>query len=193
MSKSTQTKTHHKRTLRHEGQTVLWEGNKWRVDSFRLRKKEAGKGAPPKPMFCYVGEKLPFEALEATQKKMKEMYGQRVVNGVYIAHDSVGEARYIGRGDIFGRLKSHKKKYDLELQYFSFYVLKDKKIERQVETILIHAVGVGLLFNTKKIRSANETHDPNDFEEGTVYFHRKGKMKKTDAKKRTPSRTLKVG
>jgi hypothetical protein len=30
-------------------------------------------------------------------------------SGVYIAHDSMGCPRYVGRGDIFARLRAHRK------------------------------------------------------------------------------------
>ena len=48
------------------------------------------------------------------------------IQGVYLAHDSLGHARYGGRGQIFVRLSNHIKKYPRELLYFSFYVIKEK-------------------------------------------------------------------
>jgi len=38
--------------------------------------------------------------------------------GIYVAHDSMGVARYIGRGNIFDRLKARRKAQVLELVFF---------------------------------------------------------------------------
>jgi hypothetical protein len=38
----------------------------------------------------------------------------------------------------------------LELKYFFFYVVKDKRHEREIETLLIRAAGRLLEFNQKK-------------------------------------------
>ncbi|MGH9453167.1 MAG: hypothetical protein ACRD2O_04265 [Terriglobia bacterium] len=70
------------------------------------------------------------------------MRGQRLPNnGVYVAHDSMGYARYVGRGDIFARLRSCQDAQVLELKYFSFYVVPKKNHEREIETVLIRAAG----------------------------------------------------
>jgi hypothetical protein len=74
-----------------------------------------------KRLFLVVGEKIPFEAINAVSKYLKDNKIHR--NGVYIAHDSMGYARYIGRGGIFNRLTSCRDSHRLEVKYFSFYVV----------------------------------------------------------------------
>src|SRR3546814_7967374 len=64
----------------------------------------------------------------------------------------MGCPRYIGRGNIFARLEARKKAQELELEYFSFYVMLEKKHEREVETLLIRAAGFLLQFNDRKKR-----------------------------------------
>jgi hypothetical protein len=84
-------------------------------------------------------EKLPFEALNEVNKRLRSQAVRR--EGVYVAHDSMGYARYIGRGRIFARLRSCRDRHKLEVKYFSFYVVEEKKHEREIETLLIHAAG----------------------------------------------------
>jgi hypothetical protein len=83
---------------------------------------------------------------------MKNQMSSISRNGVYMAHDSMGYARYIGRGAIFARLRARAKAQELELKYLSFYVVKQQKHEREIETLLIRAAGPMLQFNTKKKR-----------------------------------------
>ncbi len=63
------------------------------------------------------------------------------LEGVYSAHDAMGVARYGGRGQIFSRLESHKRKYAKELVYYSFYVIENKNHEREIETAILRAAG----------------------------------------------------
>src|SRR5690606_41017744 len=65
---------------------------------------------------------------------------------------SMGSPRYVGRGSIFARLKSHKNAHPHELVYFSFYIVEDKQHEREIETLLIRAAGDQLEFNDRKKR-----------------------------------------
>lgn len=65
----------------------------------------------------------------------------------------MGYARYIGRGRIFPRLRARLKSQILELKYFSFYVVEEKKHEGEIETLLIRAAGPLLQFNTQKKES----------------------------------------
>ncbi|MGC2745261.1 MAG: hypothetical protein WA672_18995, partial [Candidatus Angelobacter sp.] len=103
--------------------------------------------------------------------------------GVYVAHDSMGYARYIGRGSIFQRLTARKATQMLELKYFSFYVVKEKKHEREIETLLIRAAGPLLQFNTKKKRLTISAGNIRDYEAGTLFFERHYKKgKKRNAK-----------
>jgi hypothetical protein len=95
--------------------------------------------------------------------------------GVYVAHDSMGYARYIGRGRIFARLRSCRDRHKLEVKYFSFYVVEEKKHEREIETLLIHAAGPLLQFNTKKKRVTISAGAIQDYEAGTHFFERRYK------------------
>ena len=92
-----------------------------------------------------------------------------------IAHDSMGVARYIGRGNIFERLKSRRRAQVLELVYFSFYVGFDKTNEREIETLLIRAVGPQLYFNSRKKREDIHPGNIRDYEAGTFFFERQYK------------------
>src|SRR5437588_13047401 len=75
-------------------------------------------------LFKYVAEKLPWDALPRVGRYLNRRGVKRI--GVYMAHDSFGVARYGGRGNIFSRLRSHKRKYSKELVYFSFYIIENK-------------------------------------------------------------------
>ena len=150
----------------------IWSGDNWSVIYGELRK---GPGRPSsiKPLFQYVGEKIPFGALRKVEKKLDELEAEK--RGVYIAHDSVGTARYIGRGNIFTRLNERKKKHPKELVYFSFFVVKDKQHEREIETLLIRGAGPLLGFNKKKKSVGIPSGNVRDYEPGTYYFERQTK------------------
>ncbi len=94
------------------------------------------------------------------------------MDGVYIAHDSMGVPRYIGRGQIFNRLMLRQKAQPLELVYFSFYVVSEKIHEREIETLLIRAASTQLHFNTRKKRVDIESGNIRDFEAGTLFYER---------------------
>jgi hypothetical protein len=87
----------------------------------------------------------------------------------------MGVARYIGRGHIFERLKSRRRAQVLELVYFSFYVGFDKTNEREIETLLIRAVGPQLYFNTRKKREDIQPGNIRDYEAGTFFCERQYK------------------
>ena len=111
-------------------------------------------------------------------------------NGVYLAHDSMGYARYIGRGRIFQRLRARLRSQILELKYFSFYVVEERKHEGEIETLLIRAAGPLLQFNTKKKRVTISTGRLLDYEAGTQFFERrykKGKRPKRNRPRHTQS------
>jgi hypothetical protein len=95
--------------------------------------------------------------------------------GIYLAHDSMGVARYAGRGNIFSRLKQHQKSHKLELAYFSFYVIPNKSHEREVETLLIRAASNLLLFNERKKRETIQPGNIHDYEAGTKFYERQWK------------------
>lgn len=64
----------------------------------------------------------------------------------------MGQVRYVGRGQVFSRLRARKTAQKLELVYFSFYLGMNKRHEREIETVLIGAVGAQAYFNTRKKR-----------------------------------------
>ncbi|MGD7195460.1 hypothetical protein ACQUJT_21595 [Ralstonia pseudosolanacearum] len=139
----------------------------------QIKKKRGRRPAAAKTehLFRVVGEKLPFSALAHVKKHLQENgYSSQ---GVYVAHDSMGCPRYIGRGNIFQRLAARKKAKQLELEYFSFYVVADKKHEREIETLLIRAAEFLLEFNDRKKRIGIAPGSVNDFEAGTVFYLRR--------------------
>jgi hypothetical protein len=99
----------------------------------------------------------------------------------------MGVARYGGRGQIFKRLASHKKKYPTQLLYFSFYVIEQKQHEREIETIILRAAGPQMTLNTRKIALGTEPGNVHDYELGTNFFQRQmtrgRKIKKAIAKR----------
>src|SRR5882724_87819 len=95
----------------------VWDDDGWVVVEGRMVPRP---GKPPKTrhLFECVAEKLPYASLAEVRKHMETNGRDR--EGVYMAHDSMGVARYGGRGQIFARMASHKRKYPRELVYFSF-------------------------------------------------------------------------
>jgi hypothetical protein len=150
--------------------TKLWSDDQW---TLRFGKLNPGRGRPEsiRSLFQVVGEKVPFGAIQAVNKHLKSLGIGR--NGVYVAHDSMGYARYIGRGRIFSRLSARKKAQALELAYFSFYVVEERKHEREIETLLIRAAGPLLQFNTRKKRVNISAGSLLDYEAGTLFYERR--------------------
>lgn len=58
-----------------------------------------------------------LNSLTTVYRDLKERLGKEPA-GVYMAHDSMGVARYGGRGNIFHRLMAHERKYRRELVYY---------------------------------------------------------------------------
>jgi hypothetical protein len=147
----------------------VWKDATWKVWRGELVRK---RGRPPseQSLFKLVAEKLPFESLKTIETSMKALGIKRT--GVYIAHDSMGTARYVGRGSIFTRLRARWKAEPLVLRYFSFYVVLNASHEREVETLLIRAAGPLLEFNDRKKRVTISSGNVSDFEAGTKYFKR---------------------
>ncbi len=161
---------------------IYADGQIWKIVYGKLI---PGPGRPQsvQQLFRVVAEMLPFSALSAVKKHMRKHNLPRT--GIYMAHDSMGHARYAGRGNIFVRLDARHKAQPLELEYFSFYVVLDKKHEREIETALIRAAGPQLVFNTQKKRVTNEPGSISDYEPGTrFYIRQKKKGKKPRRKKR---------
>jgi len=150
-------------------QERVWHDTSW-VVSRGVLKRRRGRPENVKPLFLVVGEKLPFASIDAVGKQVGQRIGSR--SGVYVAQDSMGYARYIGRGKIFTRLKEARKNRAHMLVYYSFYVLKSSTHRREIESMLIRAAGPLLEFNTRKRRANIEPGDVYDFEAGTQFFVR---------------------
>jgi hypothetical protein len=82
-------------------------GELWLVVRGKLSKVHKGrqKRQDHTRLFRVIGEKLPKESLEKVWLDQKSR--GLPLTGVYMAHDSMGAPRYIGRGQIFWRLRSH--------------------------------------------------------------------------------------
>jgi hypothetical protein len=143
----------------------------WIVKHGELKR---GQGHPglTEHLFKVLGEKLPYESLARVRDHVKKIAQQS--QGVYVAHDSMGCPRYIGRGSVFSRLESHRKAHP-ELHYFSFYLVADKKHEREIETLLIRSASFLLEFNDKKKRAGISHGDVKDYEAGTIFYERQKK------------------
>jgi hypothetical protein len=144
----------------------------WKVVGGYLR---PGPGNPGKVdnLFALVAEKIPFSYIDDVRKAAQ---GRDIsFQGVYVAHDSMGWPRYIGRGDVFSRLKARKKAQSQELQYFSLYIIKNKKHTREIETLMIRTAGSLLSFNDKKKRQDQMTGRVTDYEAGTQFAERQSK------------------
>lgn len=141
--------------------------------SARFGKLTRPKGRPSgvSSLFTVVAEKLSYELLSAVKKEHLAHFQEQ--NGVYIAHDSMGCPRYVGRGNVFNRLTARKKAYPDELTYFSYFIIKNRSHEREIETALIRAAGFSLVLNERKKRAGIASGDMRDFEAGTHYFERK--------------------
>jgi len=148
----------------------VYSNDQWCVNYGELK---SGRGRPEsvERLFLILGEKLPFESLNSISAHLKKRKIRRT--GVYVAHDSMGFARYVGRGNIFQRLRTRHAAQKLELRYFSFYVVKERKHEREIETLLIRAAGPLLQFNTKKKRVDIRVGNIKDYEAGTQFFERR--------------------
>jgi hypothetical protein len=151
------------------GEGKLFGDENWTVVKGRLRRLPGHPGKA-KSLFKFVGEKIPYGFLDDVRKHFK---GEGIsADGVYIAHDSMGYPRYIGRGNIFSRLKMRRKQQILELSYFSFFVVEEKMHEREIETIMIRSAGPLLDFNSRKVRNNIQPGSVRDFEAGTKYIQR---------------------
>jgi hypothetical protein len=140
-----------------------------------------GRPAKAKSLFKAIGEKIPFVFMNDIKNQLESW--ELSASGVYIAHDSMGYPRYIGRGNIFNRLAARRKAQVLELSYFSFFIVEDKIHEREIETIMIRAAGPLLDFNDRKVRNDIQPGDVRDFEAGTKYIHRQYKKGRRTGKK----------
>lgn len=148
----------------------MWEDATWSVRSGDLRKRP-GRPSFDQPLFRTIAERIPFAALDAVRREMTSY--DVPLTGAYIAHDSMGAPRYIGRGNLFSRLRRRRSRQKLELAYFSFYVVSEKVHGREIETLLIRAAGPQLHFNTQKKRVDIQPGSTRDYEVGTIFFERR--------------------
>jgi hypothetical protein len=174
-------KRHKKKSAKKTIEQKVWGDKQWVVFYGELK---SGQGRPANVgrLFTYLAEKIPFRALAEVEHHFKSDGSKP--EGVYIAHDSMGTPRYIGRGDVFNRLKAHYKKYPNELMYFSFYIVDEKQHEREIETLLIRAAGDQLEFNDRKKRVGIQPGSVNDYEPRTIFYERQ----KVRGKKKRPVR-----
>lgn len=144
----------------------------WKVVGGTLKRS---KGRPEKAenLFSMVAEKIPYTYLDTVRKEVIELGYE--TTGVYVAHDSMGWPRYIGRGEVFSRLKARWKNNSAQLHYFSFYFIKEKKHTREIETLMIRTAGSLLSFNEKKRRIDEMTGRVDDYEPGTDFIERQSK------------------
>jgi hypothetical protein len=171
-------KSANKKTSKKVTYHSIHKADGWNVIAGKL---VPGRGRPAliERIFEVVAEKIPFDALGKCKSDMSK-YGYSA-DGVYLAHDSMGVARYGGRGNIFGRLAGHFKKHPRELAYFSFYTINNKRHEREIETVILRAAGPQLILNERKVRDDIEKGDVKDYEPGTEFYERqrvRGKRKK---------------
>jgi hypothetical protein len=152
-------------------ESKIGEYGNWVVFPGILRRRR-GRPDVTGPLFRAVAEKLPKNSLNDVCKDLSSKLGQKLY-GIYVAHDSMGYPRYIGRGDIRSRLSTRFNRQREELMYFSFYVVPKKIHEREVETLMIHAAGSLLDFNDKKKRSGIQAGSVGDFEAGTLFYERR--------------------
>jgi hypothetical protein len=90
-----------------------------------------------------------------------------------MAHDSFGVPRYGGRGKIFSRLSTRQKKYQKELKYFSFYIVKEESHTVELENVILRAAGPQMLLNTLKVQSGSKPGSVRDYNPGTQFYQRK--------------------
>jgi hypothetical protein len=181
--------TRNKKPSKKSVDTKVWAGDGRRVVSGRL---VPGKGRPAKTghLFRFVGEKLPYACLRDVADHVRAESND--VEGVYLAHDSMGVARYGGRGDIFSRLDRHQRKYPKELLYFSFFIIKNKNHEREIETAILRAAGSQMILNQRKVRTGLDVGNVADYEPGTYFIERQGQRGRKTKRRRRRRRKLAV-
>lgn len=173
-----------KKSSRKSKAQSVWSDAQWTVGHGSL---VPGPGRPAKDshLFKVVGEKLPIAALSMVRKDLRGRgLGEE---GVYVAHDSMGYARYVGRGRIFTRLKSRARRSALEVKYFSFYVVQAKVHEREIETLLIRVAAPMLYFNERKKRLDLSQGNIRDYEPGTEFYERHYRKGTKPKQRKAPS------
>lgn len=158
-----------KQKSRKQAEKTIWQDDTWVVKTGRLI-PPPGRPRSAVSLFQHVAEKIPYDALAKVQRKFRDKRWES--EGVYIAHDSMGFARYVGRGQVFNRLRARFREAPLELRYFSFYIVAKKNHEREIETLMIRLGGAHLHFNTRKKRVDIQPGNIRDYEAGTRFVER---------------------
>jgi hypothetical protein len=183
---------------KRRGRKILTPAHLWNSRSafgFRVLSGHIGRaqrgGRVAQSLFIALGEKLPYDTLDDVKKRTIHLLsgarGRRVSpQGVYMAHDSMGCPRYIGRGKVFSRLKARRKNNPRELTYYSFYIVKDKQHEREIETLLIRAASFLIEFNDRKVQRSIEPGSVLDYEVGTTFFERKAQRTRKKSRSTRP-------
>jgi hypothetical protein len=166
------TKRRQKARSRKHVEDNIFQSANWTVVRGRLV-RSPGRPRSETSLFEVVAEKILFAALNDVQADAKAL--GLTSTGIYLAHDSMGVARYAGRGDIFSRLRHRQSSQKLELTYFSFYIIPNKNHQREVETLLIRAASNLLFFNERKKRETIEPGSVYDYEAGTKFYERQWK------------------
>jgi predicted GIY-YIG superfamily endonuclease len=138
------------------------------TDMITRGKIGAGQGRPAGTrLFTVVGEFLRIDSIEELPLGMR---------GIYILFDSSATARYVGlTGDIKKRLKQHmkgKSAADRQKQTFtrrySVYGLSDGRHARELESVLIRAIGSSLINDRKNRRLLDVKAKLTVYEPGTL-------------------------
>jgi hypothetical protein len=148
----------------------IWK-NENKTQKVVFGKLEPSGGHQSKGLFLVIGEKLPFECLSKVRQHVRKRIPSR--EGVYMAHDSFGVPRYGGRGKIFRRLLARQRKYQKELEYFSFYIVADRSHTAELENVILRAAGPQMLLNKLKVRSGSKPGSVRDYNPGTQFYQRK--------------------
>ncbi len=128
----------------------------------------AGQGRPAGTrLFTVVGEFLHIDSIEELPLGMA---------GIYVLFDSSATARYVGlAGDIKKRLKQHmhgKGAANVQKQTFterySIYALSDGRHARELESVLIRAIGSSLINDRKNRKLLDVRPKLGVYEPGTL-------------------------
>jgi predicted GIY-YIG superfamily endonuclease len=137
-------------------------------DSLKRGKIGAEKGRPAgSRLFTLVGEFLHRDTIDDLPDGM---------TGIYVLFDSSATARYVGlSGNLKARLKQHmngKTKADKEKQAFterySVFALSDGSHARELESVLVRAIGSSLINGSKNRNLLDVTPNLKIFEPGTL-------------------------
>jgi hypothetical protein len=135
-------------------------------------KRKAGRKASP--LFTLVGELLPRDGWIELPERL---------SGVYILFDAAETARYVGMAkNIKARLRTYftGNKTDDEdkrqvVSAFSVYAVSTRQRARELESLLIHAMGPQLFLDRRKHRFFAQQPDCKLFEPGTLLLKRRTK------------------